>query len=93
MTTGSSSTPQDPRGKRKKIHNTFSDVFGLNGHHRSKSRAYVPQHFPVEERFPVLADIVVCLAHVIEEYFVADDLTVANDNLEVYKPFHDEKIS
>jgi hypothetical protein len=29
----------------------------------------------------------------IKEYYVAYDLPIANDDLEVYKPFHDEEIS
>jgi hypothetical protein len=29
----------------------------------------------------------------IKEYYVAYDLPIANDDLEVYKPFHGEEIS
>jgi hypothetical protein len=48
---------------------------------------------PVQERLPGLADIVGCLAHVMEEYFVADELTIINEDLKIYKPFHGEGIS
>jgi hypothetical protein len=93
MTEGSSATPQDPRGNGKRGHNAFSNVFGLNGQRRSNSGAYVPRHMPVQERLPGLADIVGCLAHVMEEYFVADELTIINEDLKIYKPFHGEGIS
>jgi hypothetical protein len=36
---------------------------------------------------------VICLAHMIKDYYVAYDLPIANDDLEVYKPFRGEEIS